>query len=422
VPKHEQYAELSTLAMIGEASAAELKDLKEHLKQCADCRQEYVEFVQFVLPQLGLAADDQPLPMTAENRQAIRSDFLTKAASVGIHFSDEAIAGAGTSVKYPEPSLVRSSAWWKPPVRYALAAGFALVILVGAFLVGHTSMRTSALIPPNSSQTKLFVENRVQPSSNIIPDLAAAENHLSTLREQLTETNTRLETARLALDTSETERARLREEIEKQNRLLKEAEDQTQTSGEARSSLEAQLGKLQQKESALETDYANQTAAFVELAEQLKQQKAAADQQHQLASTDSEVHDLMASRNLHIVDVFDTDAHGKTKPIFGRVFFAENRQLVFYAYDLNEPQGRDSAIDYHVWGQKEGPGHSAKSLGMFRADDKTQHRWIFKSDDQQLLSQIDSIFVTVEKSDSPRIEPKGQKLMYAYLRDRPNHP
>ncbi len=44
-----------------------------------------------------------------------------------------------------------------------------------------------------------------------------------------------------------------------------------------------------------------------------------------------DIRNMMAARNLHIVDVVDTDSKGRTKAAFGRVFFAEDKQLVFYA-------------------------------------------------------------------------------------------
>jgi hypothetical protein len=429
VPKHEQYEELSTLAMIGEASAAELRDLKEHLDQCPDCRQEYFEFVQFVLPQLSLAADTEPVhELMAEDRKAIRADFLTKAANAGVHFSEEALAGPEVSAR-PEPiSLRKAAAWPRLGLRYGLALGLAVILVVGAFLVGRRSNITRGPVFANLSHAEPTPLPKTTQTSSIVtpdpvtPDPSIADTQLAELRKELADVRNRLEKSKTALDASDAERAALREQIAKRDDLLKETEGAKQGSEDARASLQAQLEKLEQKQSALEADYASQTAAVVELADRLKQQKTAAEQERQLAMTHSEVRDLMASRNLHIVDVFDTDTRGKTKPIFGRVFFAENTQLVFYAYDLNEVQGRDTKIDYHVWGQKEGPGHSAKSLGVFRSDDNAQRRWVFKSDDEQLLSQIDSIFVTVEKKDSPKAEPKGQKLMYAYLRDRPNHP
>jgi len=406
------------LAMIGEASAAELKNLKDHLEHCPDCRQEYFEFVQFVLPQLSLAADLQPIQeLKREDREAIRSNFLAWAASSGVRFSGEAIAGATPSAKSPQ-SLPSQKFWF----RYALSVGSAVLLAAGAFFLGRRSMTTMAVLRPNMSHTEgVSPQTRVQADSTPSPNLPVVEARNAQLQKTLDETLARLAKVKATLRTSGIERVQLQAHVAEENIRLGEVEQDKESSDEARASLQARLEDLQQKESALEADYARQVAAVVELTEKLNEQTMAMQQQRELDLTDSEVRDLMASRNLHIVDVFDTDSHGKRKPAFGRVFFAENKQLVFYAYDLNEVQGRGKRI-YQVWGQKEGPGQAAKSLGIFRSDDKAQHRWLFKSEDQKILSEIDSIFVTAEKSDSPKAGPSGEKLMYAYLRDHPNHP
>jgi hypothetical protein len=75
-----------------------------------------------------------------------------------------------------------------------------------------------------------------------------------------------------------------------------------------------------------------------------------------------------------------------------------------------------------VWGKKDGPGQAAKSLGIFYSDDKAQKRWVFKYDDPKVLSEIDSVFVTLEPPGKNLTEPKGDKFLYAYLRNQPNHP
>jgi hypothetical protein len=419
VPKHEQYEELSALAMIGEASAAELKNLKDHLEHCPDCRQEYFEFVQFVLPQLSLAADLQPIQeLKREDREAIRSNFLAQAARSGVRFSAEALAGP-TSSAMSRKSLPSPAFWF----RYGLSVGLAVFLVAGSFFLGRRAIPTMPTRRPNMSQTgSIPPQTKVQVDSTAAPNLPVVETPNAELRKMLDETIASLAKIKAALKASAVERAQLQARVAQQNIRLGEVEQDRESLDEARASLQVRLEELQQKESVLEADYAREVAAVVELTEKLSEQKMAVEQQREWALTDSEVRDLMASRNLHIVDVFDTDSHGKRKPIFGRVFFAENKQLVFYAYDLNEERGHGKKINYHVWGQKEGPGQAAKSLGTFHPDDKAQHRWIFKSDDQKILSEIDSIFVTVEKSDSPKGEPSGVKLMYAYLRDRPNHP
>jgi hypothetical protein len=130
----------------------------------------------------------------------------------------------------------------------------------------------------------------------------------------------------------------------------------------------------------------------------------------------------MGARNLHIVDVVDTDAHGKTRPAFGRVFFTEGKSLVFYAFDLNEAKIEKANYQYRIWAKQEGGDKQIRNLGIFYSDDKAQRRWAFKCNDPIILSEIDSVFVTLEPAGSDPFRPKGPNLMYAYLRASPNHP
>ncbi len=159
-----------------------------------------------------------------------------------------------------------------------------------------------------------------------------------------------------------------------------------------------------------------------ELSDQLAQNSRALDRERDLLTAGRDVRELMAARNLHIVDVFDTDRRGKTRPSFGRIFFTEGRSLLFYAYDLNDSRVVDGGYHYRVWGKKEGPNQRAKSLGIFYSDDKSQKRWVFQFDDPAVLNEIDSVFVTLEAPTGNSNQPKGEKLMYAYLRGQANHP
>jgi hypothetical protein len=59
---------------------------------------------------------------------------------------------------------------------------------------------------------------------------------------------------------------------------------------------------------------------------------------------------------------------------------------------------------------------------MFYSDDKAQRRWTFKCDDPKILTEIDSVFVTLEPEKGDPSHPHGPNLMYAYLRGQPNHP
>jgi len=60
-------------------------------------------------------------------------------------------------------------------------------------------------------------------------------------------------------------------------------------------------------------------------------------------------------------------------------------------------------------------------LGIFYVDDQKQNRWVLKFDDPDVLTEIDSVFVTVEPPGGSA-KPTGHKLLYAYLKANPNHP
>ena len=49
-----------------------------------------------------------------------------------------------------------------------------------------------------------------------------------------------------------------------------------------------------------------------------------------------------------------------------------------------------------VWGQQEGKAGSLRSLGFLNVDNKTQQRWVLKSNDAATFKEVNSLFVTVE--------------------------
>src|ERR1039458_3042921 len=159
-----------------------------------------------------------------------------------------------------------------------------------------------------------------------------------------------------------------------------------------------------------------------DLTEDLKDKSAALDKERELLAVGHDVTELMAARNLHIVDVVDTDARGKTRPAFGRIFFTEGKSLVFYAYDLNEAKMQKANLQYQVWAKKEGPNRPVRRLGIFYSDDKAQNRWVFKCDDAKVVKEIDSVFVTLGRPNSDSTRPEGSPWMFAYLHGAPNHP
>jgi hypothetical protein len=157
-----------------------------------------------------------------------------------------------------------------------------------------------------------------------------------------------------------------------------------------------------------------------ELSQQLKTAKTNVDMERQLASAGKDVRDLMGARQLHVVDVRDTNPNGKASKAFGRVFLTEGKSLIFYAFDLSDARKLDAKQTYEVWGQAKGKTSSQRSLGFLYVDDKAQRRWALKTEDPVAINEIESVFVTVEPRGGAK-RPTGQRLLYAYLGDA-NHP
>ena len=221
---------------------------------------------------------------------------------------------------------------------------------------------------------------------------------------------------------AEADRASLRQQLADKTNALAQAQTDTGMSQQTVSELRGDVIALQARADLNAATYRDAQAKVQGLSAELAEAQASLQREHDMLDAGREMRDMMAARNLHIVDVFDTDSKGKTDSAFGRIFFAENRKLVFYAYDLNPSGPKDVRYDYRIWGQKEGQPRTAQSLGIFYSDSKTERRWVFQCDDPKVLSEIDSVFVTLEPTTTDPKHPRGPQLMYAYLRGQPNHP
>jgi len=147
------------------------------------------------------------------------------------------------------------------------------------------------------------------------------------------------------------------------------------------------------------------------------------DNEQYLAS-DRDIRELMGARKLYIADVFDVDSGSRTRKPFGRVFYTQNKSLIFYAFDLDRQPGVKNASAFQVWGQRDGE-LSAKShpmnLGILYMDSDSNRRWVLRWDDPKQLAEIDAVFVTVEPHGGSQ-KPTGKPFLYALLRKEANHP
>lgn len=427
MPAHEQFQEMCAAASIGQLAPEELAALERHLADCADCRRAYADFSEISGLEYSLRDHDTTLNSAEANRyinsSLLRRRFLARAEDEGIVFSKQVDATISRSklTSFPILSSFR--------VRIVFAAAAALIVVASTSFIfyrfGGGGKSVLAPVQSASSAASHLDAARLRDS---LAHQAQLESQVSELQDKVADLQSQV---RIAAERESKARTALEAKAETERRSIAERDLQSQSLEHLRQELkdaEASLlvarkavNQATVKSNGLEAALVADQVQINDLSDRLNEKTADLDRERQMLQAGREVRDLMAARNLHIVDVFDTDFHGKTKPIFGRVFFTEGKSLVFYAYDLNQSK-IEKGGEYRVWGMKEGQEKEAKSLGIFYSDDASQRRWVFKYNDPKVLDEIDSVFVTFEAPGENPARPKGQKLMDAYLRAQPNHP
>jgi len=94
----------------------------------------------------------------------------------------------------------------------------------------------------------------------------------------------------------------------------------------------------------------------------------------------------------------------------------------FYAFDLEKQPGYRETKAFQAWGKPDRSSAKPISLGIFYMDNEQNRRWVVKSDNPELLAQINAVFVTVEPHGGST-KPTGKPFLEAYLHSLPpNHP
>jgi Anti-sigma-K factor rskA len=396
--EHEWHEELCALAAGGLLEGAELVHFRAHVKGCSECLSDYQELSSLVtqeLPQAQGSFRQKLAEIGAKPQPGSRQRFLSRARSEGVIFSRE--------VETPS----RSVPWYFRTVA-ALAPVAALIVLAVSLRVYHFHETPGAVGAKDPAVTQQIAELQRENSaltatlSKLNQSLATDQREIQNLRTQLGNA----ENLRRNSEQSTSHTAQLLDESRNQEKLLAEARDEAARSSQLRIYDEASL--------------VEQQARITELTNKLRIASATLDQERQLAATGQDVRELMASRELHVIDVRDTDPNGNPSQAFGRVFLTEGKSLAFYAFDLNEDKIASAKRSFQVWAVPQAGKNSPRSLGFLHVDAKAQGRWVLKVDNPELVKEISSVFVTVEPSAGGE-QPNGQKMLYAYLGEA-NHP
>jgi hypothetical protein len=314
-----------------------------------------------------------------------------------------------------------------PKDRFTLALGGlgAVSLAVGAFWVGahfygngtqeHAPIGVASVTSPATASL---------PATPRVAAVGSVTNSVEDKKLTVALDDERQRNADLARKLS-VEDGELAQAIAVQNALRAQIDLQTQALAATRAELDSKTTALAQARTASSSDGASIAGLELQvhdLTEKMGTESASLDRERDLLSHGREIRDIIGARNLHIIDVYDTDTQGATTKPFARAFYTEGKSLVYYAYDLPQHRADEGKFSYVAWGESNGNKATVKRIGILFHDDQTQRRWSLNFSDPQVLREIDSVFITLERNGEDLNQPKGKRILTAFLGTAPNHP
>jgi hypothetical protein len=428
---HERFKELCALAHADAISIGERFELEEHLRICKPCREVYEAYA--LVGEAGMAFLAAPSELPREARNWDNRDSWEKLSSAIQNQRSPRVLPFQIALARQSPAGLRVTpvmGW----IAGLVAACMIAVIALGAYHAGARKnlapqkLFSKNLAPAKTPASQLKVASADQSS---VQRLAAQAAQISSLEARLANEEKELTRLRGASDLAQVRlaqlgnaadgrKAELRQRTEERDKLasqLGETEKQYQNLQVELTNLRNEHGQTLLRTASLESKLADLTSANQDQSRRLN------DDEQYLVS-DRDIRELMGARKLYIADVFDVDSGSRTRKPFGRVFYTQDKSLIFYAFDLDHQPGVRNASAFQVWGQRDSESNGEShpmNLGILYMDSETNRRWVLRLDDPRQLAEIDAVFVTVEPHGGSQ-KPTGKPFLYALLRKEANHP
>ncbi len=441
--RHERYEEMGALAATAQLRGKEMSELNAHISTCDSCREFLWSLGQVSVQVMPLLAENGAAAADIVPPEGMRERFLSRIASEELvkemnggprphpfllkrepssRLRKEQGGEEDTDVE-PVLSGPKSRLFWLLS-RSAAAVAVCVIVGTAAFYAGVWKGKRTQVQPAQvqAPSTQASARNSLVGNSDRLSELESQksqlENTLAKLKQDLSTLQSEKQSLSDELTTAKDKLAALtiqgKSASEHSSAELQEAQNRVAT-------LQSRAEALSERLAESEVKLGIQKQMREDLAAKLDTTEEELRRQNDLKSAKLELGDLVATRNLHIVDVYDADSNGKRDRSFGRVFYVEGKSLVFYAYDLDAPGQFKANVVFHVWGEKVGVKEVAHSLGILHKDDG-QNRWAMTFDDPSVLVKINSAFVTTEVGSKHYNEPHGKKVLFAYWGNQPNHP
>jgi hypothetical protein len=445
--RHGRFKEMCALAVTGQLGGAQMCELDEHIAGCESCRKFLESIARVSVQVMPLLSESHAPAARILPPRGMRERFVARLASEakGIDTGRASHTLVMPAVKEyplaPEHEAPEADAEKKVsplralhsralPVarRLAFATCCLIAALSGYYAGAHRSVQSRPQLAQGpSTPSTMPSAPEVTPVSSDLDRVKKIEQQDSALKTQVNDLKEELASAQREYQSLTRDLGNANEKSAApatQNAIgaTVTPSGNGQHGGDQISSLQAQIERLNQRLQESEASVGVQKQINDELSAKLEGTEAELQQERELKSAKTEIGDLMAARNLHIVDVYDADPNGKRQRSFGRVFYIEGKSLVFYAYDLDDSHQFKANVVFHVWGGKAGVKEVTHSLGILQKDSAGENRWAMSFDDPNVLAQINSVFVTAESANKGYDKPHGKKVLYAYFGGSANHP
>ena len=430
--RHERFKELCALAHADALSIGERFELEEHLRICKPCREVYEAYA--LVSEAGMAFLAAPGELPPEARNWDDRASWEKLFSTIQNQRSPRVLPFQTALARQSPA-----GWRVTPVMGwiagLVAACMIAVIALGAYHAGaRKNLAPQKLFSKNLAPVKTPTgDSASQPKAaqSDVQRLAAQAAQISSLEGSVANEQKELTRLRGASDLAQVRLAQL-------GKTADGTEEELRQRTEERDKLASQLGETEKQYQNLQVELTNlrnehsqtllRTASLEsklgDLTSANQDQSRRLNDDEQYLVSDRDIRELMGARKLYIADVFDVDSGSRTRKPFGRVFYTQNKSLIFYAFDLDHQPGVRNANAFQVWGQRDSESNGEShpmNLGILYMDSETNRRWVLRLDDPRQLAEIDAVFVTVEPHGGSQ-KPTGKPFLYALLRREANHP
>nr|WP_263408850.1 hypothetical protein [Terriglobus tenax] len=388
--------------------------LQVHMAYCDSCRRTFEEYrlvAHEVIPAMAASA--------AESANGPRE------SAASLDDAERRLMNRLDAVPRPQPSRGSKVTPWR-----ILSGTFAAGVLVlVAFASAHfirgkgvgrrepsASTTTGQLPAPQAAPRSNTEESPVlQRDAN---EVAGLQQQIRDLASQSAKSSSASAVLQQLLQKEQAQREQLASEKDELTRQLANAQAGMQALQEKLRSADSKAEQQAVQVAALETKVHALNVSLDETKSTLNDRERMLALDKDFLAHDRDIRDVVGARNLYIADIYDTTESGKTAKPFGRIFYTQNRSLVFYGFDLEKQQGLGRSVNFQAWGS--GTDRQPVSLGLFYQDDSHQ-RWVVRCSDAKTLARLNMVFVTVEPPGGSG-KPTGKQLLRAYLQINPNHP